>query len=93
MDTFEFNKIAGAVLAALLLAVGTTTFIEIRMSHKAEKPGYTLPVKVAATPGEAAKPQEAFSVEKVGHRRPHYRRRARVQLLGSGQEQGRHLDL
>jgi cytochrome c len=65
MDTFEFNKIAGAVLAALLLAVGTTTFIEIRMSHKAEKPGYTLPVKVAATPGEAAKPQEAFSVEKV----------------------------
>jgi cytochrome c len=65
MDTFEFNKIAGAVLAALLLAVGTTTFINLRMSgHHLEKPGYVLPVKVAA-PGETAKPEEAFTPEKV----------------------------
>jgi cytochrome c len=66
MDSFEFNKMAGAVLAALLLAVGTTTFIGIRVGHdKLEKPGYKLPVVAAPAPGEAAKPAEAFSPEKV----------------------------
>lgn len=49
MDTWELNKIAGAVLTALLLMFGTATFIEIQMSHKPEKAGYTLPVDVTAT--------------------------------------------
>lgn len=49
MDTWEFNKIAGAVLTALLLMFGTATFIDIQMSHKPEKVGYKLPVDVSAT--------------------------------------------
>lgn len=52
MDTWEFNKIAGAVLAALLLMFGSATFIDIQMSHKPEKPGYVLPVETAAAPAE-----------------------------------------
>jgi len=58
MDTWEFNKIAGAVLSALLLIFGTATFIDIQMSHKPEKAGYTLPVDVPATQeaGQAAAP-------------------------------------
>ena len=55
MDSFEFNKIAGAVLSALLLMFGATTFIELRTSGKLEKPGFTLPVAAPAeTGGEAA---------------------------------------
>lgn len=52
MDTWEFNKIAGAVLAALLLMFGSATFIEIQTSHKPEKPGFVLPVETAAAPAE-----------------------------------------
>jgi len=59
MDTWELNKIAGAVIAALLLMFGTATFIDIQMGHKPEKVGYKLPVDVnatqqAAAPGAAA---------------------------------------
>ncbi len=52
MDSFEFTKIAGAVLSALLLIFGTKTFIEARQEHAPEKPGYTLPAAtvVAAKP-------------------------------------------
>lgn len=58
MDTWEFNKIAGAVLAALLLIFGTATFIEIQMSHGPTKPGYELPVETttAAETSEPAAP-------------------------------------
>ena len=50
MDSFEFTKIAGAVLAALLLIFGTKTIIESNQGHGPGKPGYTLP---AATPPAA----------------------------------------
>ena len=54
MDNFEMTKIAGAVLAALLLIVGTKTLIEERSKHDGEqKPGYTLPS--AEAPAATAK--------------------------------------
>ena len=56
MDTWELNKIAGAVIAALLLMFGTATFIEIQMSHQPAEPGYELPVETttaAETTGPA----------------------------------------
>ena len=60
MDTWEFNKIAGAVLAALLLAFGSSTVIEIlNKSHAAHKPGFELPFTApteTATGGATAKP-------------------------------------
>ncbi len=43
MDEFEFTKIAGAVLAALLLIFGTKTIIDMNVGHTPEKPGFTLP--------------------------------------------------
>lgn len=52
MNAWEFNKIAGAVLSALLLMFATATVIDIRMSHRVEKPGFVLPV--AAAPQAAA---------------------------------------
>ena len=54
MDTWEFNKIAGAVLSALLLIFGMATFIEIQMSHKPEKPGYELPVETTTAADTSA---------------------------------------
>lgn len=56
MDSFELTKIAGAVLAALLVIFGTKTFIEISGHGHSAKPGYTLP---SATPKAEAKPAEA----------------------------------
>lgn len=59
MDSFEFTKFAGSVLAALLLIVGAKTAIEIAMSgHGHVENGYTLPAPkaeaAAAKGGEAA---------------------------------------
>ncbi len=51
MDSFEFTKLAGAVLSALLLIFGTKTVIEMTVGHSPEKPGFVLP---AAPPAEAA---------------------------------------
>lgn len=56
MDSWEFNKIAGAVLAALLIAFGGSTIIELTHGgHGAEashdKAGYTLPVEIADASG------------------------------------------
>ncbi len=51
MDEFEFTKIAGAVLSALLLIFGTKTAIEMNVGHSPEKPGFVLPI---AGPAEAA---------------------------------------
>lgn len=57
MDSFEFTKIAGAVLSALLLIFGTKTAIEMNVGpHGSTAPGYTLPApepEVAAA-GDAA---------------------------------------
>lgn len=44
MDSFEFNKIAGALLGALLFVVGTGLLTDAIFSHpKLIKPGYALP--------------------------------------------------
>jgi cytochrome c len=51
MDSFEWNKIAGAVLFALLLSVGLSIFSEIMFETEApEEPGYVIAV---ATEGGA----------------------------------------
>ncbi len=43
MDSFEFNKISGAILAALLLWFGTKIVSEALYSHASpEKPGYVV---------------------------------------------------
>ena len=59
MDSWEFNKIAAAVLAALLIIFGSSTLLEL--SHGGHgggddhgKPGFVLPV--SANAGAAAKP-------------------------------------
>ena len=64
MNAFEFNKIAGAVLSALLLVFGLKTFAEIGFAEKIPaKPGYVLPVTVAAAGGSGA--PAAFSFDAV----------------------------
>lgn len=60
MDSFEMTKIAGSVLAALLLIFGAKTIVEMNVGHEGEKPGYSLPgfepaAKVEKAEG-AAKP-------------------------------------
>ena len=43
MDSFEFNKIAGAALSALLLIFGGRTLMDVvAKEHKPEKPGWAL---------------------------------------------------
>lgn len=50
MDSFEWNKIAGAVLFALLLSVGLSIFTEVIFhTERPESPGYVIAV---ATEGE-----------------------------------------
>ncbi len=72
MDSFEFNKIAAAVLSALLLIFGTPILLEIVKggghgdSHGA-KAGYKLPdpVASASTGGGAAPAKKGFEFSKV----------------------------
>jgi len=48
MDGFEFNKIAGAVLAAMLVMAGGRVVLGIALPHHGpEKPGWALPVTEA----------------------------------------------
>jgi cytochrome c len=60
MNAFELNKIAGAVLAALLIIFAGRTFLQIfDKPHKAETAGYTLPMPkdgpaTASAPAAAA---------------------------------------
>ncbi len=49
MDSFEINKIAGAILAALLLVFGSATLIDIIKGKKSQVAGYTLPVPKGAS--------------------------------------------
>lgn len=68
MDSWFFNKIAGAVLAALLLAFGTGTLSEILVGHPKDKakPGYVLPVTAAVSgPATKAAPPAAFKFAEV----------------------------
>ena len=57
MDSWEFNKIAAAVLSALLVVFGGKEIIHIAEGGHAKhgaKPGYTLPVDTAATASTAS---------------------------------------
>jgi cytochrome c len=65
MEMFEFNKIAGAALSALLLAFGMGTLIEVFKPHGSSKPGYTLPVSAPAAAGGAAAAVAAFDFKKI----------------------------
>lgn len=59
MDSFEFTKVAAAVLAALLLIIGTKTTLEIAGGHHHEVTGgFTLPTPSAkgTAPAESGKP-------------------------------------
>ncbi|HSG96156.1 MAG TPA: cytochrome c family protein, partial [Afifellaceae bacterium] len=58
MDSFEFNKIAGAVLFAALVAFGLGLLSDIIFEgHEAEAPGYV--IDVAETGGEETGGAEA----------------------------------
>ncbi|MET0432508.1 MAG: cytochrome c family protein [Hyphomicrobium sp.] len=59
LDSFEFTKIAGAVLSALLLIFGTRTIIDMTVGHTPEKPGYVLPEAPAQATAPAAGGQAA----------------------------------
>jgi cytochrome c len=64
MDGFEFNKIAGAVLSAMLVIASGRVLLDMAMSHHApEKPGWALPVTVAKP--KDATPAAAFDVASV----------------------------
>jgi cytochrome c len=64
MDGFEFNKIAGAVLTAMLVIAGGRTMLDIALpKHKAEHAGWDIPVtKTKVTKNGPAK---AFDVAEV----------------------------
>ena len=48
MDGFELNKIAGAVLSAMLVMASGRVLLDIMLPHHApEKPGWALPVTEA----------------------------------------------
>lgn len=65
MDGFEINKIAGAVLTAMLVIASARTALDIAMpKHKAEKAGWALPMDAPKAPGkaEAAAPFDVKAV-------------------------------
>jgi cytochrome c len=65
MDAFEINKIIGAVLAAMLLIVGSKTALEIvYREHKPAKAGWALPITEIA-PGAPQKAAEPFDAKEV----------------------------
>ncbi|MFH1341648.1 MAG: cytochrome c family protein [Pseudomonadota bacterium] len=67
MDSFELNKIMGAVLATcLLLLVTNFTASAIFAPHMPEKPGYDIAVKEAAPAGgKEAAPAPSEPIEKL----------------------------
>jgi cytochrome c len=68
MDSFEFNKIAGAVLATLLFVVALNITAEaIFTPAKPAKPGYEIAVAPppAAPSGQPAAPQTQEPIEKL----------------------------
>jgi len=61
MDSFELSKLAGAVLAALLVIFAPKTAIEIwQQGDREAKPGYVLPAATepAAAPADGAKGED-----------------------------------
>lgn len=68
MDSFEFSKIAAAVLLALLVIVGARTYIAAHHPHYDEAAGYTLPApppEEAAAPGATAEKALDFNPAEV----------------------------
>jgi cytochrome c len=63
MDSFEFNKMAGAVLGTALMVFGLKELAgEIYHSEAPEKPGFAIEVAAAATGGEEAGGEETAAV-------------------------------
>lgn len=66
MDSFEFNKIAGAILGTLMLTMALSLFSGFVFTPRmAAKPGYDLPAAAAeeaAAPAEAAVPAAPLPV-------------------------------
>ena len=66
MESFELNKIAGGVLAALLLMFGSRTLMDVvAKEHKPEKAGWALPINDAPAQGASAQPAAAFNAAEV----------------------------
>ncbi|KAB2914439.1 MAG: cytochrome c family protein [Hyphomicrobiaceae bacterium] len=66
MDAFEINKIAGAVLAALLVIFGSKTALDlVYKEHKPAKPGWALPVTEVSTAPTSAAPAAPFNAKEV----------------------------
>jgi cytochrome c len=66
MDSFEVNKIAGAILGSLLFLVGLNIAAEaIFAPPKPAKPGYEIEIPKAGATGEAAKPAAEEPIEKL----------------------------
>jgi cytochrome c len=66
MDSWEFTKIAAAVLSALLLMVGTSTAIQLSMaSHGHEVVGFELPQAAPTQTAAAGGGGAAFNFAKV----------------------------
>jgi cytochrome c len=65
MDGFEFNKIAGAVLSALLVMAAGNVLLDMALArHAPHKPGWELPVTLGEKKPDTAK-QPAFDVAAV----------------------------
>jgi len=62
LDSFEFSKIASAVLLALLVIVGGRTWVNSHHPHYDAAAGYALP---APPPEEGAAPADAAAAEKA----------------------------
>lgn len=68
LDFFELNKIAGAFLGSLLLAMGLYVVSGVIFSRpKLAKPGYDIPVAAESTPADASAPS-APAVLPIGQR-------------------------
>ena len=64
MDGFELNKIAGAVLTAMLVIASGKTVIDIALhKHKPEKAGWALPI--TEVKAKAAEPEVPFEAKAV----------------------------
>jgi cytochrome c len=66
MDSFEVNKIAGAILGSLLFLVGLNIAAEaIFAPPKPAKPGYEIEIPKASAASVAAKPAPEEPIEKL----------------------------
>lgn len=64
MDGFELNKIAGAVLTAMLVIAGGKTAMDIALQkHKPEKAGWALPITEVKP--KSSEPEVAFEPKAV----------------------------